>query len=293
MGDSRMTTDTGRTRGGLGRGLASLIPTATMSAAREIEISRIVANPYQPRGQFQEDDLAGLAASITQHGVIQPILLTESADGYQLIAGERRLRASVLAGKRTIPAIVRTGDELAQLSLALVENLQRSDLNALDEARAFRQLIDDFGLTQEQVAHRVGRSRAAVANTMRLLTVALEVQEAVRAGRISEGHARAIAALDDHGQQEQALRLVERKGLSVRQTEQLVKGASRAATPTAEPVSSAEDDADLEHMAARLRDALGTRVTLAPGKRGGRIIITWFEADDLMRLYERLAGGER
>ncbi len=293
MGHTRMTTDTGRTHGGLGRGLASLIPTATGTGTREIEISRIVANPYQPRGQFQEEELATLAASIVQHGVIQPILVTEAADGYQLIAGERRLRASVLAGNRTIPAIVRTADEQSQLSLALVENLQRSDLNPLDEARAFRQLVDEFGLTQEQVAQRVGRSRAAVTNTMRLLTVAPEVQEAVRSGRITEGHARALAALDDHSQQQQALLMVERRGLSVRQTERLVKDGIGVPEPTTEPAVATDGDADLEHMAARLRDALGTRVTLTPGKRGGRITITWFEADDLMRLYERLAGGER
>ncbi len=234
-----------------------------------------------------------LAASIAPARRLQPVLLTEVADGYQLIAGERRLRASVLAGKRTIPAVVRTADEQSQLSLALVENLQRSDLNALDEARAFRQLIDEFGLTQEQVAHRVGRSRAAVANTMRLLTVAQQVQDAVRAGRISEGHARALAALDGSrpagagiaaGGAQGACPYARPSGWS--------RTGSPSSAPAASPVAS-DHDADLEHMTARLRDALGTRVTLTPGKRGGRIIITWFEADDLMRLFERLAGGER
>ncbi len=155
--------------------------------------------------------------------MLQPVLLTQVDGGYQLIAGERRLRASVMAGKHTIPAVVRTADELSQLSLALVENIQRADLNALDEARAFRQLMDDFGLTQEQVAQRIGRSRAAVANTLRLLSVARAIQDAVRGGRITEGHARALAGLADHQQQERALAIVERKGLSVRQTEHLVK----------------------------------------------------------------------
>jgi len=292
MGDPGVTTDTRRTQGGLGRGLASLIPTTGETPAREIEIARIQVNPWQPRGQFEDDQLQALAASITLHGVLQPVLLTQVDGGYQLIAGERRLRASVMAGRHTIPAVVRTVDELSQLSLALVENIQRADLNALDEARAFRQLMDDFGLTQEQVAQRIGRSRAAIANTLRLLTVARAIQEAVRGGRISEGHARALAGLTDHQQQERALEVVERKGLSVRQTEHLVKDELTAGK-TAVPVTASPSDPDLEHMTARLRDALGTRVSLAPGKRGGRIIITWFEADDLMRLFERLAGGDR
>jgi ParB family transcriptional regulator, chromosome partitioning protein len=288
-----MTTETRRTQGGLGRGLASLIPSAPDGSAREIEIDRIRVNPWQPRGHFEDDQLQTLAASISQHGVLQPVLLTQVDDGYQLIAGERRLRASVLAGKRTIPAVVRTADEQSQLSLALVENLQRADLNALDEARAFRQLMDEFGLTQEQVAQRVGRSRASIANTIRLLSVAQAVQDAVRVGSISEGHARALAGLDGHDQQQRALEVVQRKGLSVRQTERLVKDELAARVAAAPATISVDEDADLEQMASRLRDALGTRVTLAPGKRGGRIIITWFEADDLMRLIERLAGGDR
>ena len=293
MGDTGMTTETRRTQGGLGRGLASLIPTTGETPAREVEIARIRINPRQPRGDFDTDQLQALAASIAIHGVLQPVLLTQVDGGFQLIAGERRLRASVMAGKHTIPAVVRTADEQSQLSLALVENLQRADLNALDEARAFRQLMDEFGLTQEQVAQRIGRSRAAIANTMRLLSVVQAIQDAVRAGRISEGHARALASLTDHQEQQRTLALVERRSLSVRQTEQLVK-EQLAVRATAPPVvASVDGDPDLEHMTAILREALGTRVTLAPGKRGGRIIITWFEADDLMRLCERLAGGDR
>ena len=288
-----MTADTRRTQGGLGRGLASLIPTTGDTPAREIEIARISVNPFQPRRQFEDDQLQALATSIANHGVLQPVLLTQIDGGYQLIAGERRLRASVMAGKHTIPAVVRTADEQSQLSLALVENLQRADLNALDEARAFRQLMEEFGLTQEQVAQRIGRSRAAVANTLRLLSVAQAVQDAVRSGHITEGHARALAGLPDHEQQQRALGIVEQRGLSVRQTEQLVKDQLAVRTTVAPVAVSADDDPDLEHLTARLRDALGTRVTLAPGKRGGRIIITWFEADDLMRLCERLAGGTR
>jgi ParB family chromosome partitioning protein len=176
----------------------------------------------------------------------------------------------------------------------LVENLQRADLNALDEAQAFRRLIDEFGMTQEEVARQVGRTRAAVSNTLRLLSVAPAIQDALRAGRITEGHARALAGLPDHADQDRLLGLVEQRGLSVRQTEQLVRAQPRHDTPTRSTRSRAlrADDPDLEHMTARLRETLGTKVVLAPGRKGGRIIIDWYESDDLMRLYERLAGDD-
>ena len=233
MGDPVVTTDTRRPRAGLGRGLASLIPVGPSASAppadapvREVPIERILVNPYQPRGTFHEADLEALAQSIATHGVLQPVLLTETPEGLRLIAGERRLRASRLAGRTTIPAVIRSADEQQQLAFALVENLQRSDLNALDEAKAFRRLIDEFGLTQEQVAQQVGRTRAAVSNTLRLLSVAPALQDALRAGRITEGHARALAGLADHADQERLLALVEQRGLSVRQTEQLVRRAA-------------------------------------------------------------------
>jgi ParB family chromosome partitioning protein len=272
------------------------VAAAAEGAVREIPIADIVANPYQPRATFDATELEALAQSIATHGLLQPVVLTETPTGLRLIAGERRLRASQLAGRTTIPAVVRSADEQQQLALALVENLQRADLNALDEARAFRQLIDEFDLTQEQVAHQVGRTRAAIANTLRLLAVAPALQDALRAGRISEGHARALAGVPDHTQQERLLATVEQRGLSVRQTEQLVRqharadGRDRPATPDA---ARRPDDPDLEHMTTRLRETLGTKVVLTPGRTGGRIIIDWYESDDLMRLYERLAGGDR
>lgn len=298
-----MTTDTRRPRSGLGRGLASLIPLAPASPLdpasdgpiREVPVARIVANPYQPRASMPDDELEALTQSIARHGVLQPVLLTETPEGLRLVAGERRLRASIRAGRTTIPAVIRTADKQQQLALALVENLQRSDLNALDEALAFRRLMDEFGLTQEQVAHQVGRSRAAIANTLRLLTVAPALQEAVRAGRVSEGHARALAGMTDHAAQERLLAVVEQRGLSVRQTEALVRQHSRATAPSAD-TSAREghdhaDDPDLERMTTRLRETLGTKVVLTPGRKGGRIIIDWYGSDDLVRLYERLAGG--
>ncbi|MFN8519168.1 MAG: ParB/RepB/Spo0J family partition protein [Chloroflexota bacterium] len=299
-----MTTDTRRPRTGLGRGLASLIPVApedhdsppTGASVREVAIERIVANPHQPRHGFDEADLQALADSIRAHGVLQPVLVTGTPEGFRLIAGERRLRASQLAGRTTIPVVIRGADEQQQLALALVENLQRADLNAMDEALAFRRLIDEFGLTQEQVAQQVGRSRAAIANTLRLLAVAPALQDALRAGRITEGHARALAGMPRHDEQERLLAVVEQRGLSVRQTEQLVRAEAKAAatpgTPPA-PRRTADDDPDLDRMTAHLRETLGTKVVLSPGRKGGRIIIDWYESDDLVRLYERLAGGDQ
>ncbi len=297
-----MSTATRRTASPLGRGLASLIPTAGATPAdpiasangpvvREIPLSAIRRNPYQPRTHFAEGALEDLTASVAEHGVLQPVVVVPVEGGYQLIAGERRTRAAEQAGLRSIPAVIRTADELAQLSLALVENLQRSDLGPLEEARAYRRLIDEFGLTQEEVARRVGRSRPTVANTLRLLAVAPAVQEALAAGRITEGHARAIAALQDHGAQVAALAVVTERGATVRQTESLVR---ETATERPAPVrAAAADDPDLARLADDLQHALGTRVTLTPGRQGGRITITWHDDEELSRLVDRLTGGTR
>ncbi len=290
-----MTVDARRTTGGLGRGLASLIPSmAEDDRPREVAIAEVIPNPYQPRRAFDPIALRDLAASISEHGLLQPILVTPVDGGFQLVAGERRLRAAEIAGLERIPAVVRSADRQQQLALALVENLQRADLNAMDQARAFRQLIDEFGLTQEDVAGRVGRSRPAITNTLRLLDAAAAVQSAVEEGRISEGHARAIAGLHDHADQERLLAVVESRELSVRETERLVRGLrdqKEAAATTA--VSARPADPDIERMETILRDALATKVTLQPRARGGRITISYFDADDLARLVERLAGGER
>jgi ParB family transcriptional regulator, chromosome partitioning protein len=280
--------------GGLGRGLAALIPSMSEDERpREIAIRDVQRNPYQPRRQFDQASLDGLAASIAEHGLLQPILVTPQGEGFQLVAGERRLRAAQLAGLERVPALVRTADRLQQLALALVENLQRADLNAMDEARAFRQLIEEFGLTQEQVAGRVGRSRSAVANTLRLLDVDPDVQAAVQDGRISEGHARAIAGLEDPGSQQRMLAIVVSRQVSVRETERLVRDVrDRPAPSPARQVSPAQDP-DVERIEAGLRSALATRVTISPSARGGRITIAYFDADDLARLVERIVGPGR
>ena len=285
-----MTTETGRPGSGLGRGLAALIPQREeQRPPTELGIAEIKHNPYQPRQVVDAKGLDELAASIATHGVLQPLLVSRGPAGWVLIAGERRLRAAELAGLDRVPVVVRSADEQQQLALALVENLQRADLNALDEAAAFRQLMTEFDLTQEDVAARVGKSRPAVANTLRLLDVDPAVQTALREGQISEGHARAIAGLADAAAQRAVLETVISRGLSVRKTEdrvrQLHEGTDRAkrAKPAISP--------DFERLQGGLRDALGTKVTLSRARRGGRITIEYYDDDDLSRIYERLTGG--
>jgi ParB family transcriptional regulator, chromosome partitioning protein len=280
---------TERKTGGLGRGLASLIPQRPGgSPPAEIPIDRIRHNPFQPRRSADIDALESLAGSIGAHGVLQPIIVIATFDGYQLIAGERRLRAARMAGLERIPAIVREAGEQDQLELALVENLQRTDLDPIDQAHAYRRLIEEFGLDQEAVARRVGRARSSVANTLRLLDLAEPVQTALAAGQISEGHARAIGGLSESSSQATALEAVLSGGLSVRQTEELVRRLKELHLP--KPRVERGPDADLERLEADLRDALGTKVTVTSTRRGGRITIEFYGDDDLERLMGRLTG---
>lgn len=275
----------------LGRGLSALIPQAasTTPVPAEIPIDRIERNPYQPRTVFESGQLDQLRASIETHGVLQPVLVTETLEGYRLIAGERRVRAAQLAGLTRIPAIVRQAAGREQLELALVENVQRADLNALEEAHAYRQLADEFGLSHEEIAGRVGRARSTVANAIRLLELAPETQEALGAGRITEGHARALLGLDPLRQAD-LLALIERRGLSVRQVEALARRLREAPGP-ARGRGVAALDGEMERVEEDLRRSLGTKVRLARSSKGGRIIIEWYGEDELGRLYERLTGG--
>jgi ParB family transcriptional regulator, chromosome partitioning protein len=274
----------------LGRGLASLIPGRTpgIDAPAEIPLDRIVGNPYQPRRAVDGPELDALAASIAEHGVIQPILVTETLEGYQLVAGERRVRAARMAGLTRIPAVVRQLAELHQLELALVENVQRSDLNPIEEAHAYRQLIDDFGFSQDQVAAKVGRARSTVANTLRLLDLDPLIQTAVVEGAISEGHARALAGLTPP-QQNGLLQAVIAHGSSVRQTEELARRL-REPRATVAPAGRPSDP-DAERVEEDLRRALGTKVSLARSRKGGRIVIEFYSDEELGRLYDRLTGG--
>ena len=276
----------------LGRGLDALIPRAasTTPVPADIPIERIERNPYQPRTVFEVDQLDQLRASIVAHGVLQPVLVTETLEGYRLIAGERRVRAAQLAGLTRIPAIVRQAAGREQLELALVENLQRADLNAVEEAHAYRQLVDEFGLSHDQIAVRVGRARSTVANTIRILELAQATLDAIGTGRISAGHGRALLGLDP-ARQADLLALIERRGLSVRQVEELARRL-REEPGTAGPARAAVTlDGEMERVEEDLRRSLGTKVRLARSRKGGRIIIEWYGEDELGRLYERLTGG--
>jgi ParB family chromosome partitioning protein len=277
---------------GLGRGLASLIPQrAQPNGVAEIGIDQVRPNPRQPRQRFDAEELEALAASIREHGVLQPILVTETLDGYQLVAGERRLRASQLAGLDRIPAVIRQLADRDQLEVALVENLQRSDLGPMEAAAAYEALATEFDLTHDEIARRIGRAKSTVTNTIRLLDLEPRVQSALVDGRITEGHARAIAGLPTEIQPRLVSSIVE-QSLSVRQTEELARRV-REPRPATESSATARRrlDPDLERIEDDLRRGLGTKVTLARSRRGGRIIIEFYSDEELGQLYDRLVGG--
>lgn len=275
---------------GLGKGLGALIPqTSPVGAAPvEIPISRIKGNPYQPRQRVEQQALEQLAASIAVHGILQPVLVTETIDGYQLVAGERRVRAAQMAGLDHVPAIVRQLAAKDQLAVAIVENVQRADLNAMEEAHAYRQLADEFSLTQDEIAGRVGKARSTIANTLRLLELDPSVQDSLGAGNISEGHARALIG-STPAVQRQLVEAVTARGLSVRQVEELVRRLrDRPAKPAR---STASTDGEMEHLEEDLRRALGTKVVLSRSRKGGRIVIEYYSDEEFSRLYDRLTGG--
>lgn len=275
---------------GLGRGLDALIPrgASAATAGQAIPIERVRRNPHQPRADFDDDALAELTASIATHGVLQPIVVRETADGgYELIAGERRLRAARAAGMSDIPAVIRDSTANELLELALVENVQRSDLNPIEEASAYRELIDRFGLSHEAVAQQVGKSRVAISNALRLLDLAPETRQAIVEGRISEGHGRALAALTIAELQRAVLQVVLERHLSVRQTEELVR-RKRELGATRQRMALSEDLADLE---AQLRGVLATKVGIVRTRRGGRLVIDFYSDEELDRLYSIITRG--
>src|SRR5947209_1412132 len=254
---------------GLGRGLGALIPRPSGGGLREIPVEAIRPNPWQPRTNFDEHELEELAQSIREHGVLQPILVSQQADGtFQLITGERRWRAVQKAGMSTVPAIVKEATPRASLELALVENIQRRDLNPLEEAHAFRQLLDEHGLTQEQLATRIGKSRVAVTNTLRLLQLPEGVQEALASGSITEGHARAILTANDEAKRLALLERVIAEQLSVRATEALARDLNLERPAESAAVVSEGTDPETERLEDEFRHALGTRVRLVRGRDG-------------------------
>lgn len=304
--------------GGLGRGLGSLIPNEPSDESegavlREVEVGLIEPNPNQPRVYFDEESLTELSDSIREIGVLQPILLRKAENGrFQLIAGERRWRAARRAGLMTVPAIVRITDDMASVEQALVENLHRQDLTALEEAAAYQQLIEEFGLTHDQVATRVGKSRSAVTNTLRLMQLPLAIQHYVADGRLSAGHARALIGTTDRAYQDQLARRAIAEGWSVRAIEDAVKGRMRPATADmaelddddrpalggsrqaseADPTPKLRPPGLLE-LEELLADHLDTRVQVALAGKKGRVTIEFADLDDLERIYRRMTEASQ
>ncbi|HUE40144.1 MAG TPA: ParB/RepB/Spo0J family partition protein [Candidatus Binatia bacterium] len=272
-------------RKGLGRGFGALIAQAPppRAAERTIPTQQIAANPWQPRIHFDDAKLAEMAESIREHGIVEPLVVRARENGFELIAGERRLRAARLAGLENVPAVVREMDDREALEVTLIENLQREDLSALEEAAAYVRLMEEFGATQEEVARRVGRSRPAVANTIRLLQLPEAVREEMRGGRLSAGHARALLALDSPVEQTALARDAIRLALSVRQLEARIRLRMQ---PTGRKRASRDlHVADLEKQLMR---SLGTRVRLHTRGQKGRIVIEFYSPNELERLLERL-----
>ncbi len=301
----------------LGRGLGALLPEKEGPAApsfastrlydfkdrarpgsiSEVRLDQISANPYQPRTEFDEAALAELASSIEQLGIIQPVTVrTRGDDSFELIAGERRLRAARIAGLKTIPAFVREADSEAMLEMAIVENVQREELNPIEVALGYQRLIDECDLTQEEVGTKVGKGRATVTNLLRLLKLPATVQAHLRDGDITIGHARALIPIDDQAVQEGFVAEIMERGLSVRATEELVKkwlaGPVEAPDPKIRIASPTRDEIVLRSLTDRLRNGLGTKVAIRPSSAGdgGKIEIEYYSADDLERLIELMGN---
>ncbi|MBM4269204.1 MAG: ParB/RepB/Spo0J family partition protein [Deltaproteobacteria bacterium] len=288
-------------RQALGKGIGALIPSAPSRRAavlggpeeeavppgariEEIPVGAIEANPRQPRTRFEEAALEDLARSIAEQGVLQPILVRPLPEGrFELIAGERRLRASRRAGRATIPAVIRRSGDDESLLLAIIENVQRSDLNAIEEALAYRALNEEFGLTQEEVARRVGKTRPAVANALRLLQLPEKIQGDIRSGVLSAGHARAVLAVEGDAARENLAREIVTRGLNVREAEEVASRASAAPTREAAP------DPDVARLAQDLSRIFGTKVSIHTGRGGkGRVELQFYSDDDLARLGDQL-----
>ncbi|MBI1799370.1 MAG: ParB/RepB/Spo0J family partition protein [Candidatus Eisenbacteria bacterium] len=278
-------------RKALGRGLEALIPSSATTATvegrsggvRELPVSEIGANPFQPRKHFDNEAISELAASIRSTGVLQPVLVRRiGADGYQLVAGERRLRAAGLAGLERIPAVVREVTDREMMELALIENIQRENLNPIEEARAFHALVENVGLTHDQLSERVGKQRSSITNALRLLGLPVEVQDMVSRGTLSAGHARALLGLEAAGDQLAAARYVSNKGFSVRRTEAFVKRRLRRRHSR----TRLQSISGLEEWSIRLQRRFGTRVSIVPGRKGGKVEFEYYSQEDLERLFE-------
>lgn len=279
----------------LGRGLKELLmghederEAVRQGELLHLPIDQVAPNPHQPRKEFDAEDLAELAESIAQNGVLQPVVVRKVGEKYELIAGERRWRAASQVGLPSIPAVVRTADEQRALELSLIENIQRQDLNPIEKAKAFKELLDSTGLTQEEVAQRLGRNRSSLANMIRLLELPEDIQETVSRGTISMGHARALLTLGDVEAQRRLCRLIVDEDLSVRQVEEIVSETT-AKHKRARP-SPAVRSPQVRQLEDQLRRSLGTRVTIVQGQGNrGRIVIDYFSAEEFERIFAVLA----
>jgi len=278
-------------RGGLGRGLSALIPGAAEEAGLlEVPVAAIEPNPKQPRHTFEEGALGALAASIREVGVLQPVVVRAKDGGYELVAGERRLRAAKLAGLATIPAVIRNTDDAEGLREALIENIHREDLGPIELAEAFQELLEDLGATQEQLAERLGMSRPHIANTLRLLNLPLDVQELVGEEKLSAGHARALLGLDDPESMVALSMRVVAEDLSVRETEEAVRAFNAgAARPTpAATKAGVPPDGRFGEVEELLSEQLQTKVRVEMGKRRGKIVVEFGSAEDLDRIVSEI-----
>lgn len=298
---------------GLGKGLGALITKKENQSGGEpqlpagitvpvrsdavfyIEVDKINPNPDQPRKEFDEAHIKDLANSIREHGILQPLVVTKEEKvsptgidvSYQLIAGERRLRAAKLAGVPQVPVIVKKVTPQENLELAIIENVQRSDLNALERAIAYQKLMDEYGLGQQDVAVRVGKSRESIANLMRLLNLPQEIQDAIASGKINEGHARAILMVKDEKSQMDLFYKILNMGLNVREVENIARTASARVKP------AIDLDPNIKYMATQLEDVIGAKVSLQPKKKGGKIVIQYFDSDDLGNIIGKICGSPR
>ena len=281
-------------KSGLGRGLDALFSSSLMDeneSVKTVPIASIVPNPRQPRTRFKEEELTELADSIREHGVIQPLVVSEQEDGtYTLIAGERRLRASQLAGLDSVPVITRQADDQELLELALIENIQREDLSPLEAAEAYKSLEENFNLTHEEIAKRVGKNRTSVTNTMRLLKLPGEVQKALLEKRITEGHARVLLSLPTPQSQINAMNYIINNDLNVRQAEEYIRNLVGVRKPDSVK-NKTELSPELREVENQLRQLVGTKVTLRPAKNGsGSINIHYYSAEDLEAIIEKLSN---
>lgn len=286
------------TPSGLGKGLGSLIPkkrepitsqqeeqkptpAASGSSVFEVPLNKIKENPRQPRQHFSSNELEGLISSIKEHGILQPLIVTESDGGYELIAGERRFRAAKSLGLKQIPVVIRTANEQEKLELALIENIQRQDLNAVEEALAYQALHDEFNLTHSDIAKRVGKSRSQVSNTMRLLDLDAEILQALREGEISQSHARTLLAEDDYDKRMNLFKQMLTGGLSVREAESRVSTKSKS--------GGRKKDPEVLETEKKLRELFGTKVEIKGSLEKGKVVIDFYSGEELLDLLDRLS----